>query len=75
MASLARFLIAKAIEEAERQRNEIEAVVELLQWAEIMLAVERNDVLETAISSAKRKLARIEALLQKLRQGHESAER
>src|SRR5689334_1994615 len=50
MTALDTFLIAKALREAQRQRDEIAGVLELFEVAATMLAPERSETLESARS-------------------------
>ena len=64
--SLDAFLIAKTVQEAQRQREEIRDVIELIEAAGTILAPERRETLERAISAGYERLARIEGLLERL---------
>lgn len=67
MPSLGAFLLAKAIEEAERQRDETRKTVALLGTPGLKLTAEGQEAFAAGILIATHRLARIDRLIQKLR--------
>ena len=66
MTDLEGFLVAKAIEEAQRQRKEAEELVDLLETPGVTYTPEGRQAFAEGISIVQQRIALIDSLLQKL---------